>query len=137
MQLVNYLFFDGNCEEAFRYYEKHLGGEIKAMLPHEGTPAEEHVPAEWKNKIMHACLMIGDAMLMASDAPPDHSEKPQGFRVAIHIDDPEEGERIFNALADGGTVVMPYEETFWAKKFGMVNDRFGTPWMVNCAPDAK
>lgn len=137
MQLVNYLFFDGNCEEAFRYYQKHLGGKIEAMLPHEGSPAEEHVPAEWKKKIMHACLIIGDAMLMASDAPPGHSEKPQGFRVSIHIDDAEEGERIFNALADCGTVVMPYEETFWAKKFGMVNDRFGTPWMVNCAPETQ
>lgn len=136
MQLVNYLFFDGNCEEAFRYYEKHLGGKIEAMLPHEGTPAEEHVPAEWRKKIMHACLTVGDAMLMASDAPPAHSEKPQGFKVAIQIDDAEEGERIFNALADGGTVVMPYEETFWAKRFGMVTDRFGVPWMVNCAPEA-
>lgn len=136
MKLVSYLFFDGNCEEAFRYYEKHLGGKIKAMLPHEGSPAEGHVPAEWKNKIMHACLTVGDAMLMGSDSPPAYSEKPQGFRVAIQIDDPEEGERIFNALADGGTVVTAYEETFWAKRFGMVNDRFGAPWMVNCAPEA-
>ena len=136
MKFVNYLFFDGNCEEAFRYYQKHLGGEIEAMLPHEGTPAEEHVPAEWKKKIMHACLVVGDQMLMASDSPPEYRQKMQGFRVSIHVDDPKEAERIFNAFADGGTIAMPFEETFWAKRFGMVDDRFGTPWMVNCPPDA-
>jgi PhnB protein len=136
MKIIAYLSFNGNCAEAFRYYEKHLRGKIEAMLPHEGTPAEEHVPANWKKKIMHAKLTVGDAELMASDSPREHYQKPQGTGVSIHLDDAKEGERIFNALADGGSVTMPFSETFWAKGFGMCTDRFGTPWMVNCGNKA-
>ncbi|MEE2691257.1 MAG: VOC family protein [Pseudomonadota bacterium] len=132
MKFAAYLFFDGNCEEAFRYYSKLFGGKISAMLPHEGTPAEPHVPAEWRKKIMHACLEVGDAMLMASDSPPEHREKSGGFSVSIQIDDPKEAERVFAGLADGGETTMPMGETFWAQRFGMCRDRFGKPWMVNC-----
>ena len=132
MQLNPYLFFNGQCEAAFKFYEQCLGGKIVAMLPHAGTPTEEHVPAEWRNKIMHARLIVGDQVLMASDAPPDHYEKPKGFSVSIQLKDPAEAERIFNALAENGTVQMPLEQTFWAKRFGMCVDRFGIPWMVNC-----
>ncbi len=105
---------------------------IEAMLTHAGTPAEQHVPAEWRNKILHARLVVGDAVLMASDAPPGHYHKPQGFSVSIQIKDTARAEVIFRALADGGTVTMPFEETFWAARFGMLVDKFGTPWMVNC-----
>lgn len=136
MQLTPYLTFNGNCEEAFRYYEKHLRGKIEAMIPHEGTPAEEHVPANWKKKIMHARLVVGDAALMGSDAPPQHYSKPQGVSVSINVDDLKEGERMFHALADGGTTTMPFAETFWAKGFGMCTDRFGTLWMVNAGQTA-
>lgn len=136
MKFDAYLFFDGNCEEAFRYYSKVFGGKITAMLAHEGTPAENSVPTEWKKKIMHACLEIGDNRLMASDAPPAHREKTGGFSVSIQIDDPKEAERIFAALEDGGTTTMPMGETFWAQRFGMCKDRFGTPWMVNCPATA-
>jgi PhnB protein len=132
MQSNPYLFFSGNCEEAFKFYEKTLGGKIEAMMPHAGTPAEEHVPAEWRNKIIHARLSLGEQLLMASDAPPGRFHKPQGFCVNLGVKDPAEAERIFNAFAEGGSVTMPLEKTFWARKFGMLVDRFGIPWMINC-----
>jgi PhnB protein len=132
MQLNSYLYFDGQCEEAFNFYAKCLGGKIESMITHEGTPAENQVPAEWRRKIMHARLVVGDQVLMASDAPPDHFHKPQGFSVNIGVNDIAQAERIFHALADQGRVTMPIAETFWAARFGMLVDRFGTPWMINC-----
>jgi PhnB protein len=134
MQLNSYLMFNGQCEEAFTFYAKCLGGKIEVMMPHAGSPAEAHTPPEWRDKILHACLSIGDSKLMASDAPPNHYEKVQGTFVNIAIEDSLEGERIFNELSEGGTVRMPFAKTFWAERFGMVVDRFGTPWMVNCGP---
>ena len=132
MQVNAYLTFNGRCEEAIRFYEKALGGKIVAMLTHKGTPAEEHVPAEWRDKILHARLDIGDTMLMASDSPPGHYEKPAGFSVSLQVKTPEEADRVFNALAEKGEIRMPIEKTFWSPRFGMLVDRFGIPWMVNC-----
>jgi PhnB protein len=132
MQLLPYLHFNGDCETAFRYYERCLGGKIEAMLTHAGSPAEQHVPAEWRSKILHARLVVRDAVLMASDAPPGHYQKPQGFSVSIQISEPARADDIFRGLADGGTVIMPFRQTFWAARFGMLVDKFGIPWMVNC-----
>jgi PhnB protein len=132
MQLNPYLTFNGQCEAAFKFYEQCLGGKIEAMMPHAGTPAEEHVPVEWRNKIMHARLAVGDGVLMGSDAPPERYEKPRGFSVSLQIKDPAQAERAFHALAEGGAVQMPIQATFWAARFGMLVDRFGTPWMINC-----
>ena len=132
MQLNPYLLFNGRCEPAFKFYEKVLGGKIEALLPHEGTPAAEHVPPEWRKKILHARLNLGDQVLMGSDAPPDRYEAMKGFSVTINVNDPREAERIFHALAENGTVRMPIEKTFWAERFGMLVDQFGTPWMINC-----
>jgi PhnB protein len=132
MQMNPYLTFDGQCEAAFKFYQKCLGGKIEAMMPHEGTPAEEHVPPEWRKKIMHACLKVGDMVLMASDAPPGRFEPMKGFSVTLVTDDVAEAERVFGALSEKGTVQMPIQETFWAARFGMLVDRFGTPWMINC-----
>lgn len=132
MQVNAYIMFSGQCEAAFRFYAKCLGGTIEAMLPHEGTPAADHVPAAWRQKIMHARLRLGDGVLMGSDAPPPYQEKPQGFSVALHFKEPAEAERAFHALAEGGTVRMPIAETFWATRFGMLVDPFGIPWMINC-----
>ncbi|MGA7565333.1 MAG: VOC family protein, partial [Terriglobales bacterium] len=131
-QVNPYLFFDGQCEAAFNFYEKLLGGKIEAMIPHEGTPAANHVPAEWRSKIMHARLTFGGQTLMGSDAPPDRQQKPQGFYVNISTEDLAEAERIFHSLEENGKVTMPFGETFWAAGFGMLVDRFGIPWMVNC-----
>jgi PhnB protein len=132
MQLNPYLTFNGRCEAAFRYYEKILGGKIVAMMPHEGTPAADQVPAEWRKKILHARLLVGDKLLMGSDAPPDRYEEPKGFTVMIGVDNAAEAERIFHALADNGKVRLPLQETFWAIRFGTLVDQFGIPWMVNC-----
>jgi len=132
MQVNPYLFFDGSCEAAFKFYAKVLGGKIEAMMPHGGTPAESQVPPEWKNKIIHARMTIGDSVLMASDAPPGRQSKPQGFSVSVQLKDPAEAERIFHALADNGTVHMPFGKTFFSAGFGMLVDRFGIPWMINC-----
>ena len=131
--LVNpYLLFNGQCEAAFTLYAKILGGVIEAMMSHEGTPAAEGVPAEWRNKILHARMRIGDWVLMASDAPPAHYEKPQGFSVSVTVQQPAEAERVFHALVENGAVKMPIGETFWAVRFGMLVDQFGIPWIINC-----
>ena len=132
MQLNPYLLFNGECEAAFKFYEKCLGGKIESMMTHAGTPAEEHVPAEWRDKVLHARLTVGDQVLLGSDAPPGYYSKPQGITVSIQLKDKAEGERIFNELADNGNVKMPFQQTFWAAGFGMCTDRFGIPWMVNC-----
>ena len=102
------------------------------MMPHEGTPAAEQVPPEWRSKIMHARMTIGDQVLMGSDAPPQYATEMKGFSISVNVDTADEAERIFAALAEGGTVRMPIGKTFWAIRFGMLIDRFGTPWMVNC-----
>jgi PhnB protein len=132
MQLNPYLFFNGNCEEAFKLYAQVLGGKIEAMMTHEGTPAAEQVPAEWLKKILHARMSLNGQLLMASDAPPARQERPQGYSVSLMVNTPAEAERIFHALAQNGQVRMPIQETFWAARFGMLVDRFGIPWMVNC-----
>jgi PhnB protein len=132
MQVNAYLNFNGQCEEAFKFYEKCLGGKIVGMMTHAGTPSAEHVPADWRNKIMHARLTVGDGVLMGSDAPPSDYEAPRGFAVALHVKDPADADRIFHALSEKGSVQMPIQPTFWAIRFGMFVDRFGIPWMVNC-----
>jgi len=138
MQLNPYLYFNGTCEAAFKFYAKALNGKIDAMFPHTGTPAEQHVPAEWRDKIMHAKLDIGGEVLMGSDVPPGQSEgSPRGYSVSLNVDKPAEAERVFKALSENGTVKMPLQKTFWAERFGMLVDQYGTPWMINCqAPSA-
>jgi PhnB protein len=136
MQTVPYLTYDGQCEEAFRFYEKCLGGKIEAMLSYAGSPAEGHMPAELRDKILHARLISGEAVLMGTDGPSDRYAKPNGIWVALQIKDPVEAERVFQALSEGGTVQMPLQETFWALRYGMMVDKFGIPWMVNCESPA-
>jgi PhnB protein len=132
VRLNPYPTFDGQCEAAFRFYEQALGGTIVAMMTYADTPAAEHTPAEAQGKIIHARLAVGDAVLMGSDDTAGHYEPMKGFMVTLTIDEPAEAERVFAALATGGTVTMAIQETFWARRFGMLVDRFGTPWMVNC-----
>ena len=92
----------------------------------------EKTPVEWRKKILHARLVVDGQVLMGSDAPPEHYEQPKGFSVTINLNSPAEAERIFHALAENGTVKMPIQQTFWAVRFGMLVDRFGIPWMINC-----
>jgi PhnB protein len=136
MYMNPYLTFSGNCEAAFKFYAQVLDGKIAAMIPHEGTPAAEHLPAGWRSKIMHARLAVGDRILMGSDAPPDRYEPMKGCSVMIGVDEPAEAERVFSALAENGTVRMPIQKTFWAARFGMLVDQFGIPWMINCEQPA-
>ncbi len=133
MRANAYLNFNGQCETAMRFYETLLGGEMQAIFPYRGTPAEEFVPAEFRDSIMHACLKFGDQFLMASDSYGEHYQPMQGMSVTLNIDDPAEADRVFAALAENGNVRMPIGETFWALRFGDVTDRFGTPWLINCA----
>jgi len=132
MQINPYLHFNGDCEEAFKFYEQCLGGKIEGIFTYAGTPAEEQVPPEWRNKILHARLTVGDAVLMGCDVPAERYQEPKGFSVILEIKDPAEAERIFQAMAENGKVKMAMQETFWATRFGMLADQFGIPWMVNC-----
>ena len=131
MKLNPYLNFNGQCAEAFEFYQRVLGGNIMSSMTWGEMPDEE-IPAEQQNRIMHISLQMGDAWLMGADSPPDSYEKPQGINVALHYEVASEGERIFNSLAEGGNVVMPFQKTFWAAGFGMCVDRYGIPWLVNC-----
>lgn len=129
--LDSYLFFDGNCAEAMRFYERTLGGKIEMSMTYGESPEPEHCPPGSKDRVMHCSLAIGDRRLMASDAPAGDSHKGMhGFGLSLNYSTADEAKRIFTALSDGGQVIMPFGKTFWAEGFGMVNDRFGTPWMV-------
>ena len=132
MQLNPYLSFDGKCEAAFRFYESVLGGKIAFMMRWSESPMAEQSDPATRNQIMHARLVIGDQVLMGSDGGGQCHQPMAGFSVTINVDDSAEAERIHNALSEGGEVRMPIQETFWAKRFGMLTDRFGTPWMINC-----
>ncbi|MGH8338135.1 MAG: VOC family protein [Gammaproteobacteria bacterium] len=136
--LVTYLGFDGQCEAAFKHYEKILGGKILMMMRQSDAPADSGIPQtpETAARIMHARLQVGNSLLMGGDAPPEFASKPQGFCVSIQVDDPAEAERVFRELSKGGVVQMPIGETFWARRFGMLIDKFSTPWMVNCEKPA-
>lgn len=145
MKLDAYVMFDGTCEEAFRLYAKALGGTIVMMSHYRDAPkgSGPAPTAETANLVMHARLKVGDRFLMGSDAPKQFAEKPQGFSVTVSTDTPEEADRIWAVLAEGANIRMAPAETFWAKRFGMLTDRYGIPWMINCekpmadyAPDA-
>ena len=136
MQLNPYLLFNGQCEAAFKFYEQGFGRRIDAMITHGESPMSQQVPPEWQTKIVHARIVVDGQVLMGSDAPPDHYEEPKGFSLSIGLKDPAQAERIFNELAQSGKVQMPLQKTFWAVRFGMVVDRFGIPWMVNCEQPA-
>lgn len=134
MQSNTYLFFDGECKAAFKFYEQCLGGKIDAMMTYGDAPMSEEFPSEQRDRIMHANLTVGSMVLMGSDTPPDDFQKPQGFSVHLLFDDLVEAERIFQKLAENGTVKMPFQETFWSTRFGMLVDQFGTPWMIDVQP---
>jgi PhnB protein len=137
VNLSSYLIFNRQCAAAFRFYEQALGGKNLVMMTHGETPeTAAHTAPEWHSAILHARLEVGDTVLMGSDSPTEHYEAPQGFYVSIQVDSPAEAERVFQALAENGNVRMPIQETFWASRFGMLVDQFGTPWMVNCEKSA-
>jgi PhnB protein len=132
MQMNPYLSFQGDCEAAFKFYEQCLGGQPGAIFRYAGSPMADDVPADWADKIMHGSITIGDQTLMGADVTPDQYEEPKGFSLSLQIKSTADAERIFHELAKDGRVLMPLEKTFWAALFGMVVDRFGIPWMINC-----
>ena len=134
MQLNPVLTFNGQCKAAFKFYEQCLGGKIQTMMTWGESPMADNMPTELRDKIIHVSLIVGESALLGSDSPSDRYEEPRGFSVAIQIDDIADAERTFRSLAENGQVTMPLEKTFWAERFGMVVDRFGIPWMVNCGP---
>lgn len=132
MKLSPHLVFDGRCAEAFRFYQSCLGGTLPMLLTWGGTPAAGHVPADWQDKIIHARLVSGDLVLLGSDAPPATYRPPGSTTNVVTCDTAEEAERVFAALGQDGETSMPMEETFFARRFGVLSDRFGMPWIVIC-----
>ncbi|HUI74939.1 MAG TPA: VOC family protein [Candidatus Acidoferrum sp.] len=132
MKLQPHAAFSGQCETAFKFYEQCLGGKITFMMKYAESPMAEQVPPDWRGKIIHASMQLGDSVLMGVDAPPGRFEKSRGITLSLSVEDAAEAERIFHGLAEKGEISMPLAETFWAIRFGMLVDQFGIPWMVNC-----
>lgn len=128
MKLHTYLNYGGNCQQAFRFYEQHLGGKITMLMTHGQNPHPGQVPADWQDAVLHARIEIGETVLMGADVP---SYKPmRSVYLSLTVDGSEEAERLYALLADGGEVFMPLQETFFAFRFGQLRDRFGTSWMI-------
>ena len=128
MKLDIYLNYAGNCERAFRFYEEHLGGKITGMRRHEEVPDQPTVPADWKKAILHARIEIGNTVLMGADIPA--AEPMRSAYLTLTLDSAEEAERVYALLSDGGQIFMKMEENFFASRFAMLRDRFGTSWML-------
>lgn len=132
MQLCPYLTFNGQCQAAFKFYEESLHGRTVFMMTYENTPMDLGSSSEWQKKVSHATFALGDFVFYGADVAAGQYQKPQGFALQFNLSEPEEAERIFNALAENGTVQMPLQETFWALRFGVLVDQFGIPWHINC-----
>jgi PhnB protein len=130
MKLRTYLNYGGNCAQAFRFYEQHLGGKITMMTTHEEQPDPSSVPPEWRKAILHARMIIGDVELMAADVPPERFQPMRSAYLSLSVTSIEEAERIHALLSDGGQIFMPMAETFFAFRFSMLRDKFGTSWMI-------
>ena len=130
MKLDVYLNYGGNCEQAFRFYEQELGGKITMMMRHGEQPNAANVPADWKNAILHARIEFGKTVLMGADIPPDRFQPMRSAYLTLTLDSAEQAERLYALLADGGQILMKMEETFFASRFAMLRDKFGTSWML-------
>ncbi|MBL8666465.1 MAG: VOC family protein [Rhodospirillales bacterium] len=138
MTIQPYLFFDGRCEEALAFYRRALGAEVEMLMRIKESPeppACGGMPADVGEKVLHASFRIGDATLMASDGRCGGQPRFEGFALSLTVADEAEADRVFAALAEGGTVQMPLAKTFFSPRFGMVADPFGVSWMVYVAPD--
>ena len=127
MRMNTYVNFHGNCAEAFRYYERHLDARVDMMMTHAQSP-ESQVGPDWKDAVLHARISIGDVELWAADIP--MAEPMRSAYLSLRLDSDHEAERIFSVLSDGGRVLMPIEQTFFAFRFGQVQDQFGINWMI-------
>ena len=129
MQLHTYLNYGGNCEQAFRFYEQHLGGTITMLMRH-GEQPNAAVPDDWKDAVLHARISIGETELLGADIPPDRFQPIRSAYLSLTVSSDDEADRIHAVLSDGGQIFMPMQETFFASRFSMLRDRFGTSWMI-------
>lgn len=130
MKLYTYLNYGGNCRQAFEFYVEHLGGRITALTTHGEVGGANDVPPDWRNAVVHARMEIGETMLLGADIPPDRFQPMRSAYLTLIVDSSAEAERIYALLTEGGQVFMPMEETFFAHRFAMLRDRFGTSWML-------
>jgi PhnB protein len=130
MKLHTYLNYGGNCEQAFRFYEQHLGAKITTMMTHADAPPQGNAPRGSDTAILYARMTIGETELMGSDVPPEHFNPMRSVYLSLTVGSIEEAERLYALLAEGGEIFMPMQETFFAFRFGMLRDRFGTSWML-------
>ena len=130
MKLHTYLNYGGNCRDAFRFYEQHLGGKINTMMNHGEAPGGSTVPPELNNSVMYASITLGETELMGSDVPPDRFQPMRSAYLSLGVDSDAEADRIYALLSQGGETFMPMQETFYASRFAMLRDRFGTSWMI-------
>ena len=130
MQLNTYLNYGGNCRQAFEFYEKHLGGKITMLSTHADVPDPSGVPAEWRDAVLHARIEIAGTTVFGADVPPDRFQPMRSAYLSLSVDSTRDAERIYALLIEGGQVFMKMEETFFAHRFAMFRDRFGTSWML-------
>ena len=130
MQLHTYLNYGGNCEQAFKFYEQHLGGKITMLMRHGEQPDAGKVAADWKNAVLHARMDLGGTELLGADIPPDRFQPIRSAYLTLTLGSDAEADRVFALLADGGQIFMPMQDTFFASRFAMLRDRFGTSWML-------
>ena len=128
MRMNTYVNFRGKCAEAFRYYERHLGAKVGMMMTHAQSPGQSRVPSEWKDTVLHARISLADAEVWAADIP--NAEQMRSAYLTLRMDSDSEAERVFSALSDGGQVLTPMRDEFFASRFGQVRDRFGINWMI-------
>ncbi len=132
MQLNTYLNYGGNCEQAFKFYEQNLGGKITMLMRHGEQPGPGQVPADWNGKVLHGRITLGGTELLGADIPPDRFQPIRSAYLSLTLGSIEEAERIHMLLSDEGQIFMPLQETFFARRFSMLRDRFGTSWMLVC-----
>jgi len=130
VKLFTYLNYGGNCAQAFRFYEEHLGGKITMLVTHGQQPNPESVPPGWKDAVLHARIAIGETEIFGADVPPERFQPMRSAYLTLLLGSNEEAERIYALLSAGGQIFMPMEETFFAHRFAMLRDRFGTSWML-------
>jgi PhnB protein len=130
MQLHTYLNYGGNCEEAFKFYESQLGGKITMLMRHGEQPDTQNVPPGWANAVLHARMNLGGTELLGADIPPDRFQPIRSAYLSLTLESDQEADRVFALLSEGGQVFMPMQDTFFASRFAMLRDKFGTSWML-------
>jgi PhnB protein len=130
MKLTTHLHYGGNCAEALRFYEEHLGAKISFMMTYEQMPEPKNIPPGCEQGVLHASIRIADATIMAGDAPADRFQPMRSAYLALSVDSDEEAERIYALLTEAGEIILPMAETFFALRFAMLRDKFGILWML-------